>query len=388
MRIGFFTDSYDHHRDGIAHSAQITKKALEELGHEVIVFCPKGPDSKPDSPTVCHVAALPSVWYEGYRDSWIWQPQLWKQAKAKNLDVVHIHTPFQIGWLGMKLASNQKLPVVLSWHTSSEEVNQFYRRFNVAVALFLPFAGLVLPKHPSPPPGFNKVQKLSWLWAENVQAIVVPSEKIRLQVEKLGTHTPIHVIPTGLEERFFVKTPSVPQNRTRFMVVNRLVPEKNIGLVIKAFAKAKLAEAELVIIGGGPQWQKLSRLVKDQGVGKTVHFWGSIAHSQVFKELRMGSVYVLASTTDTQGLGVFEAVASGKPLILVDQGLTECFQPGKNGLLAKNSPASLAEAMQRLAASPGMQKRFGMHSLELAKRYTTTKQSEQLTKLYQSLVRG
>ena len=101
MRIGFFSDSYLPSRDGIAISVETSRQQLEAMGHEVYIMAP-APSLryKEKNKRVIRFPAVKGLFYEDYLTSLFFPPQALRKIEKLKLDIIHFHTPGQMGFLG------------------------------------------------------------------------------------------------------------------------------------------------------------------------------------------------------------------------------------------------------------------------------------------------
>lgn len=100
------------------------------------------------------------------------------------------------------------------------------------------------------------------------------------------------------------------------MGIGRLVPEKGFAELIEAFAWTRTPDAQLVIVGSGPQEHALKALARDRGMADRVSFPGYVADSRPW--LDKASLFVLSSWFEGFGAVVIEAMAAGRPVIATD----------------------------------------------------------------------
>ena len=101
MRIGIFSDTYTPQMSGIVVVIDIFRRNMAKLGHEVVVFAPKPLGYKEDDPNVVRFNALPGLFYDDYLTSVFFSPVALRHIKKKQLDIILILTPRQIGLLGV-----------------------------------------------------------------------------------------------------------------------------------------------------------------------------------------------------------------------------------------------------------------------------------------------
>ncbi len=136
-----------------------------------------------------------------------------------------------------------------------------------------------------------------------------------------------------------------------FLTIGRLVRQKNIGLLIRAFSlvHAQLENAVLVIVGEGPEQERLEFLAGALRIGNCVYFEPWTA--DVMSYYRSADAYVLASNYEGWGRVIVEAAVAGLPIIMTDVGCAgELITNEESGLIVPiGDKYALSEAMLRLA---------------------------------------
>ena len=158
------------------------------------------------------------------------------------------------------------------------------------------------------------------------------------------------------------------QNSFVFGSVARLAPAKSFGDLIRAFAivRNSVPNAELLLVGDGPEREQLEALTCDLNVAEVVRFVG--AQADVVPYLAAMDVFVLSSKRESLGLVIPEAMASGLPVIVTDlPGPRRVVADGEAGLLVPpENPPELAAAMIRLASDPAQRKKLAETGLKQA----------------------
>ena len=138
-----------------------------------------------------------------------------------------------------------------------------------------------------------------------------------------------------------------------FLVVARLIPEKNLAFLLSVFAEylEQGGTRGLVIIGDGPLGAQLRRRASELGLDSHVVWRGRCGRIEVAQAMRRSLALLLPSISETYGLVGIEALAQGLPVIVsrragfVDLPIRE----GREGFLVDpECPETLLEAMQRL----------------------------------------
>src|SRR2546426_10177842 len=117
MKIAIFTDTYLPTVDGVVTSLLTTKRGLERLGHEVVVFAPQAPGNGTGrEDDVVWIRAREFRSYPGYRLAMFPGRQVEWIEKLRP-DIVHAHGIGFLGLKGMWSARQCKRPPVLTFHT-------------------------------------------------------------------------------------------------------------------------------------------------------------------------------------------------------------------------------------------------------------------------------
>ncbi len=118
-----------------------------------------------------------------------------------------------------------------------------------------------------------------------------------------------------------------------FIAVNRFVPEKNLPLLVRAFARYRKELAsgtawDLVLCGGGPGADEVEAAIEKSGVREAIHRPGFLQADQLPRWYAHASAFVHPSILEPWGLVVNEAAACGLPLLVSDRaGCVETFVP-------------------------------------------------------------
>lgn len=411
MKIGFFTDRYWPAIDGVTISVDIFAKELRKLGHEVYIFCPEGPGKNSDKDKhIIRYKSFPGIWYDDYRDTLPWSRRNIKQVKDLELDIIHTHTPAQVGMLGSHVAKVQNIPLVTTYHTDLEQYFRVYKRIlpgAVALSLIGPLMmkqNTLLKdvvKNMKPERSFDKwnrkiVRKMLTLYHNNCDLVIAPSEKIKKLLIAYHTQTPIEVISTGvnLDEPALHSTIDmragydIPDQAFVLTYVGRLGQEKNIELIFQSLPRIikELPATSLLIVGDGPYRNKLVDLVEKLNLHNHVIFTGMLARAETLSCFKAADIFVFPSLTETQGLVINEACAVSKPIIFIDDTISNLTRDGINGFKVRNNVVDFAKKTIILLKDNNLRQEFGYHSGELAQQHTAAAQTKKLEQVYSELI--
>lgn len=139
----------------------------------------------------------------------------------------------------------------------------------------------------------------------------------------------VSVIPPGVDlERFGLGSRALarerldlPANAWIVASVRRLVPRMGLGVLLEAWAGARVDMGILVIGGGGPERARLEAMAARLGVVDSVRFWGEVSEDDLPDLYRAADVTAVPSL-DLEGFGLvaLESLACGTPVIVSDSG--------------------------------------------------------------------
>ncbi len=225
--------------------------------------------------------------------------------------------------------------------------------------------------------------------------VLATSEQSRQRLDRLGPRQ-LSVYPAiGLLEDEINRLASAESRGgtpVRFLSIGRVLHWKGFHLGLRAFAQARLPDAEFWIIGNGPELERLKDLAEDLGITDRVVFFGRIPRDQVLDKLRECDVLVHPSLHESGGMCCLEAMAARKPVVCLDLGGPAIQVSDESGIrVAARDPrqtvADLAAAMALLAGDADLRRRMGEAGHErVLGNYTWTRKVAFYDSLYQSIV--
>jgi glycosyltransferase involved in cell wall biosynthesis len=270
--------------------------------------------------------------------------ELLRQVKP---DVVHTHQIGALFYAG-PAARLEKVPVVV--HT--EHTN------NVAMSATL-----------------NKKIRTRLLWGlagSFADRFCCVSDEIAEAVRAYGTvaHQKVSVVPNGVDTAAFASTEDrdslrrslgIPRDVPVIGTVGRLNEVKSQDLLIRGFANIATVNSmpHLLLVGDGPEFQRLRQLAADLGISDRVHFTGYQARPDRF--LHLMDIFALTSRREGMPLAILEAWAAGRPIIASRVGgVPGIVTEGHTGMLFDSGDeAALTHAMTHILANPLEARRLG-----------------------------
>jgi 1,2-diacylglycerol 3-alpha-glucosyltransferase len=371
LRLGYFTEIYRPVVNGVVASVEALAEGMRGRGHEVYCFAPQMPGYVEADGPVLRMPSLPLPTRTPYRLTLPFVSRRNLNGIIKRLSLVHVHSPFVTGWMGMRFARRYGMPLVYTYHTQLE-----------AYAHYVPFERNATRLAAS---------TLTRAFANQADAVVVPTPAMGARLRDLGVTARIEVVPSGIDVGAFGRGRRDNALRRRFGVedgdrmllyVGRLAKEKNVELLLRALAIARQGRLKLVLAGDGPHRSELERQTRVSGLAASVHFLGFVARDDLPDLYASADAFVMPSTTETQGLVLAEALAAGAYVIAADAPQNRDVL-GNAGILVSPSAEAIAQA---LVEAPSGEHPGASRARDAAARFSLGVQIERMQALYEGLV--
>ncbi|RMF05942.1 glycosyltransferase family 1 protein [Candidatus Woesearchaeota archaeon] len=163
------------------------------------------------------------------------------------------------------------------------------------------------------------------------------------------------------------------KNAYYLIYVNRIVPRKGHKYLLEALSRIKDENIKLIVVGEGPEKEKLRELAKELHVEKRVVWTGYVSEEKKWQHLTASDLYVSSSLHEGFGINILEAMHAGLPVVSTNKGgQTDFLEEGKNALLvAPKSPEELCSAILKLRKDNKLAKEMAKQNKEKAKALTT-----------------
>lgn len=184
---------------------------------------------------------------------------------------------------------------------------------------------------------------------KRLNKIVVFSKNMRSQICKaLRTDKPVTIIHPGVSPKFYSNICAesvrsefgIPQDKKILLFVGRVVQEKNVRMLIDAYAKSNNENTVLLIVGGGDDLAYVKNKAATLGISDRVVFTGFRRDTERF--YREADLFVLPSYYESFGNVILESMASGTPVVgfRTEEGkvltaIDELIEEGKSGFICK-----------------------------------------------------
>jgi 1,2-diacylglycerol 3-alpha-glucosyltransferase len=376
LRIGLFTDTYAPQVNGVSISLQMISEGLKNRGHQVTIFAPKFPGYEDDQSNVMRLPSLKYLNNPPLYAAVLGTPRSTWTLTRKHFDVLHAHSPLSVGLLAYLTASTKRLPLIYTYHTSITDYTHYIK--------FIGGTGVV--KYGA-----------RWFSANSTNLgdqVVVPSPKFYRLLQEQKVKKPIHLIPNGIELNQFktAKNVGVLRNKLKvdkeapiLLTVGRMDPEKRLDFIVDAFVKIseQIKNAQLVFAGDGSARKSLEEKVSKLDVKNNIHFLGMVNRAELPDIFQDANIFLSASTTEVHPISSIEAIASGLPMLAVqDEAFEGMIENDKNGYMVALNLDVYTETLINMLKNTEKLKLFGKHSQHLSEKYSIEGQVKALEKLY------
>ena len=318
------------------HTHELSR-ALDLLGVEQTIVTTLPPTAAPEEALGAHGRVIRlGLPIRHFRQLYSWPAARLLPRLAGSADLVHVHLGEDIAVvpLALRAARRHRLPLVMTIHTSV--------RHTLGAAGVRPW----LLKHVG-----GHYERRGTQVAAAVIALV---PRLAALIRADGAPVPVHVIPSGVVPTAFEGAAPHPEVShiagRRVLFLGRLHVQKQVDVLVRA--AASLPQAQVVLVGDGPERGSLERLARRTGVADRVHFVGFVPHDDVPSVLMTADVLVMPSRYEELGTAMLEAMQVGVPIVASDTGgIPDVITHERNGLLVPpGDPQALADAITRLLA--------------------------------------
>ena len=378
MRIAIFSDSALPVLNGVSVSIDALVRELRQMGHSVHIFTAAHFGYKDPDPNTYRFPAVETPWTKGYPLAFPPFYPLLTHFRRNRFDVVHTHTPWTIGFVGLRWAQSEGIPVVSTYHTHYDKYTHY-----------IPF----IPKRYLR----YKIAKHTNYYYNAVHHVITPSEASARWLGRHSVHRPVSVIPTGNAPRQMLDRAElrlrmkVPADARVLLYVGRLAEEKNMGILFEAAAQVLDQDHRAVfwLVGDGPYREECAEIARSLGIGDRVRFVGFVDRHEVDAYYEMADVFIFSSMTETQGLVIQEAMSYGLPSVVVQGGgASSAIDNGVNGIIIGNDAVQMADAVLNLLEDEACYVAISQEATRSSRVYSARDMTESVLKVYDQAIHG
>lgn len=372
-RVALFVDAPEH-LSGVAVTISHWVQQATEQGLDLTVHT-SGQGSLPGAVEFEPMGTLQLHNYAGMNLHVPHVQEVMTYMETAGFDMVHISTPGPMGMLGLLAARSLGLPVSGTYHTD------------------FPRYAVKLSGDPEVEPGCWNFMR--WFYGQ-MDRVAAPSQGT---LEDLAAHgfdrCKLQVVGRGVKSHLFHPKFRDENLRDRWddtrphklLYVGRISEEKNLDCLIYSFQQLcrHRSDAALVVVGEGPYLETMQAKL----AGFPVTFTGRQTGEALQRIYASCDLFVFPSETDTFGVVLMEAQASGVPVLVSAKGGTpHAMRDGYTGrVLSPMTPEILQGAISDLLDDPRDLRRMKKEARAFAEGHTQEKSFETFWNFHRSLHR-
>lgn len=339
MKVLQFIDTFYPTIDGVTIVVENYAKILSAMGNECSVVAPrrKGYIDDRSYPVYrsrafkvagrCYDCALP------FHDA-----NLKNQLMAAEADIIHAHTPFNMGGYAVRIGKLKNIPVIGHFHTQYRQDFKKELKFDFAADMML--------------------RRIMRFYQESYRVWTLTDNAVKV-MRSYGYDGAVEVMLNGCDYYY----PDDPMDKIALandkyrlqgcenvlLFVGQLIEQKNIFMIVRT-AKL-LAERglkfKLLFVGTGADGDRLKNLIHSLGLSDIISLIGRIQCREELSGLYLRSdLFIFPSMYDTSSLVKIEAAAHKLPAVMCKNAVSaHAIVSGENGYLCENSPESLADTI-------------------------------------------
>jgi len=173
------------------------------------------------------------------------------------------------------------------------------------------------------------IKHFCWIWGQDAKKmnkyprklkpasheLVTLSDFLQDEFERNHGIRPLHIVPAGIESCLYPSLP--PERDIDIMGAGSLIPLKQYDIFIGIMSelKKKIPGIKAILIGDGPEKQKLQKLILSHGLEGNISLTRELAHPEVLKQMQRAKIFLHTSSFEGFGIVCIEALHAGAHVI-------------------------------------------------------------------------
>jgi len=385
MKILLATESYYPNIDGGAVAQYNLTQSLKKQGHEVSIIAPGHSLRKTiennNGTTIYRTRAVKLPYY--MNGKYYFSPfplfEVRKIIKKIKPDIINVCSPYPISISAMLWARKYDIPVIGSIHVLPQN-------------MLAPFFNLK---------SYETIKEYTWRYLvyffNLVDWATIPTKTGADMFINRGLQTNITPISNGLETKIFNPENDGEYLRNRFglpdenivLFTGRINEEKNLDVLIKSIPYVlEKIDAHFLLVGSGGEYKnKLMNLTKELHIEDHTTFTDFLDWKDYPNIYNIADVFAIPAESELQSLVTMEAIASGLPVVVVNNGALPELASMNNGFVfePKNSK-QMAECIVKILSNEKLKNTMGANSLKLIKQHSMDTVTYEFEKTFEKVI--
>lgn len=344
LKIGMFMDSWYPDINGVIVVMENLIKNMNEYA-DVTLVVPKMESHNDDSIYSYKIIRVDSIplpitdYKLGLVD--LEYVKLKKLFKDIDFDIIHIHSPFSLGRLGIRVARDKNIPVIATMHTRWEFEFEKYLKSKAIANLCV--------KHLIK--SYNKCDSCIALNKSLIQVYRDYGYKGEYTIINNGTD--LETVKNKGEAINKVNNLfKLEKNDIVFLFVGRIISIKNIYFILDTLRELKNRnfKYKMIYVGDGPDYEELSKKIKEYNLDNEVTLAGRILDRELLKSIYYrANLFLFPSLFDSSSLVQIEAASQETPTIFIDGSVTsDTVENNINGFKAQENIVDFADRIEEI----------------------------------------
>ncbi|MCJ7572138.1 MAG: glycosyltransferase [Candidatus Thermoplasmatota archaeon] len=385
MKILLATESYYPNIDGGAIAQYNLVQSLKKRGHEVSIIAPgfslRKTIENNNGTTIYRTRAVKLLYY--MKSRYYFSPfplfEVRKVIKKVKPDIINICSPYPISISAMLWARKYDIPVIGAIHVLPQNMLAPFFNFKI----------------------YETIKEYTWRYLiyffNLVDWATIPTKTGADMFIKRGLKTNITPISNGLETKIFNPDNNVEYLRKRYglpdkniiLFTGRINEEKNLDVLINAipYVLEKINAHFLLVGSGGEYKNKLMNLTKELNVTDHTTFTDFLDWKDYPNIYDIADVFAIPSESELQSIVTMEAIASGLPVVVVNNGALPELANMNNGFVfePKNSK-QMAECIVKILSNEKLKNTMSENSLKLIKQHSMDSVTYEFEKTFEKVI--
>jgi len=385
--IAMITNNYYPYRGGVVSSINAFSENLAKLGHKVVIITLDFGDYSNSNNIKYHenikLIKIRSYIKFKYKTHFIAIPKNPYQSiknvlKAHNINIIHTHHPFLLGEYALKLSKNLNIPIVFTYHT---QYDKYAHYFLLPTKLTGPIAN-----------------KIALNYVSKVDRVIAPGSEIKDFLLSNKISTKINILPSEILPVFSPKNINFNNinlnKKINLLTISRFAKEKNIYFLLKFLNLIyedkflKNLDINLTLAGHGNEYNNLKNYINInlKKISSKIRIIKSPNKPYIAKLYKNSDIFLFASQTETQGLVLAEAMASGLPVLSLNgPGQSDIIKNNYNGYLVENSH-NMLEKLKLIIFDQELYQKLRKGACNTANKYKSPNMTNKLIDIYYQLL--
>lgn len=344
LNIGLFIDTFYPMIDGVVSVVDNYAKRLVNYANVTVFTVAPRDKSYVDNFTYKVVRSqkiqLPNLDYDLPMPGF--DAKFQKALKESNLDIVHIHSPFSIGRVGVNYAKKHKIPLIATNHSQFKQ--DFFKATNSPALTEILLSNIMSV--------FNSCDEN---WSVNGEVAKIYAD--------YGLKNPAKVVRNATDMNFIENINTVLDLKEKYNIkddekvllfVGRIDILKNVLFLLDSLVelRKKGFKFKMLFVGSGIDEDTLSKKIEENNMSDVVKMVGRITdRNELAKFYKLANLFLFPSMYDCSSLVQVEAASQKTPTLFLEnsttsEGITDCF----NGYLAKQDANEFANKIVAIFA--------------------------------------